>query len=112
MRSSAIFARNPFRMRSYEKRWGRSAARFRLSPGGAEELGDGDEAEAFATPGFEDVRQGLKAAGGVGDAVVKDDNRSGDEILIDQPADVPYRRMHRIVGVGAAKNADIAARLG
>ena len=61
--------------------------------------------------GFEDVRQSLKAARGIGDAVVKDDDGSGDEILFYEPADVPDRGTHWVVGIGASENASIAAGL-
>lgn len=77
--------------------------------GGAEEFGDGDEAEAFALTGLEDVGQGLEAARGVGDAVVEDDDGSRDKILFDQPADVPDRGMHGVVRIGAAEDAGVAA---
>ena len=38
--------------------------------GRGDEFADGDDAEAFFVGGFEDVGQGLKGAGWVGDAVV------------------------------------------
>ena len=80
-----------------------------LKLGVADKFGDGDKAEAFAVGGFEDVGEGLKAARGVGDAVVEDDDGSGDEILFNEPADVPDRGMHGVVRVGAPENAGVAA---
>ena len=47
------------------------------------EFGDGDEAQAFAATGFEDVRQSVNAARSVRDAVVEDDNRSRNQVLRD-----------------------------
>lgn len=73
------------------------------------EFGDGNEAEAFAAGGFEDVRQGLEAARRIRDAVVEDNDGSRDQILFDESADVPDRRMHGIVRIGAAEDASIAA---
>jgi len=43
---------------------------------------------------------------------VKDDNSSGDEILSNQPSDVPRRRVDRVVRVRAAKHALVPARSG
>jgi hypothetical protein len=43
---------------------------------------------------------------------VKDDDSSGDEILFNQPSDVPHRRVERVVRVRAAKHALVPARSG
>lgn len=77
--------------------------------GAAEEFGDGDEAEAFTAGGFEDAWEGLKAARRIGDAVVENDDRAGDEIFFDEPADVRDRGTHGIVRIGTAEDATIAA---
>jgi hypothetical protein len=41
----------------------------------------------------EDLWEGLDGAGGVGDAVVEDDDGAGGEIFCNEPADVPDGRM-------------------
>lgn len=59
--------------------------------------------------GVEDAGEGLKAARGVADAIVEDDDGSRNEILFDEPADVPDRRMQGVVRVGAAEDAGVAS---
>jgi len=49
------------------------------------------------------MRKGLKAALGIRDAVVKDDDGSGNQVFLDKPPNIPDRGVHRIVRVGAAK---------
>lgn len=96
-------------MRSYEKSGG--GALLLSVVGDAHEFGDGQEAQPFASASFQNVRQRSNASRGVGDAIVQNDNRSGDEILFDQPADVPHWRMRRVMRVGAPEHAGITARL-
>ena len=55
--------------------------------------------------GGEDLWEGLYGAGGVGDAVVKDDYGAGGEIFCYEPANVPRGRMHGVVRVGGAEDA-------
>ena len=43
---------------------------------------------------------------------MKDDDGSGDEILSNQPSDVPHRRVHGVVRVRAAKDALVPMRSG
>src|SRR6266852_886204 len=78
--------------------------------GGGSQGGDGDETEALAAAGGENLWQSLNAAGWVGDTVVEDDDGSRGEILCYEPADVPHRRMQRIVRVRGAKRALVVAR--
>ena len=73
---------------------------------------DRDELEAFAAACGEDLWEGLKGAGWVGDAVVEDDYGSGGVIFCYEPADVPDGRMHGIVRVGGAEGAFVAVGLG
>jgi hypothetical protein len=60
-------------------------------------------------PGGKDVRKSPKTTLGVPDVVVEDDDGSGNQVFPDWPADIPDRRAHRIVRVGAAEDAGITA---
>ncbi|PYT63947.1 MAG: hypothetical protein DMG42_35590 [Acidobacteria bacterium] len=55
------------------------------------------------------MRKGLKAALGIRDAVVKDNDGSGNQVFLDKPPNIPDRGVHRIVRVGAAEDARITA---
>lgn len=82
-----------------------------LSGRAAHQFGDGNEPKASAATGFEDVRQSLQAARRIGDAVMKNDNRSGNQVLFHEPADVPHRRVHGVMRIGATKDTGITAGL-
>ena len=79
--------------------------------GRCSEGADRDEVEAFAAACGENLWQGLNAAGWVGDSVVENDYGSRGEIFFYKPADVPHGRMYRIVRVGGAEHAFVAAGL-
>jgi hypothetical protein len=52
--------------------------------------------------------KGLDRTAGVRDAVVKDHDGAGRQVLLDEPLDVPNRRMRRVVGVGGPENWRVA----
>ena len=60
----------------------------------------------------EDLWESLDGAGWVGDSVVEDDYCAGGKILCYEPADVPHGRVQRVVRVGGAEDAFVAAGLG
>jgi len=74
-----------------------------------DQFADGDEAEALFAAGFENRGQGFKSASRVGDAVVENDDGSRNEILRDEPADIPSGGMHWVVRVSATEDASVAA---
>ena len=62
--------------------------------------------------GLKNRGQGLQGASRISDTVVENDDGSGNEILLDQPADVPDRGMDGVVGISAAEDAGVAALAG
>ena len=79
----------------------------RLSERGSPQSSNSDEAQSTIASCGENMRQSAEAPGGIGYTVVKNHNRPWDEILFNQPLDVPDRRMHWVVRIGTTQNAFI-----
>jgi len=82
-----------------QKFWGHGNGLFAFATTHSPKLANRNKAQPPLASEAKDMRQSLYAAGGVGDTVVKYDDRPRGEVLFNQPADVPNRRMHWVVGV-------------
>lgn len=60
---------------------------------GIHQFSDTNEAQPLLLPGGKDARKSPKATLGVPDAVVEDDDGSGKQVFLHEPADIPDRRV-------------------
>jgi hypothetical protein len=67
------------------------------------------EVESSLASRLEDLWQSFNAARRIGDAIVQYYDCSWDQILFNQPSDIPHWRAHGVIWVCGAQNACVAA---